>query len=143
MKIKTFSQKLKSSVRRHYVRKKDFEALTKEVHRLTKKLAKLEKCCESSTPIKETNPETKKKKIAKKPAPIAKAPQASSTPQDKLTRIRGIGPVLEKKLHGLGVFHFSQIAGWSQDDIDRIAEHLSFKGRIEREEWVKQAKELT
>ena len=138
MKISKLGQKLKTSIRKHYVRKKDFETLSKEVNRMAKKLAKLEKCCE---PSKLEQPKTKPAKAAKKPV---KAMAASSVDvsQDKLTNIKGIGPVLEKKLHDLGITRFSQIAGWSEADIEKISEHLSFKGRIQREEWVEQAANL-
>lgn len=122
------------------MRKKDFEAVAKEVDRLTKNLATLEKCCEPSIQEK---PEikTKQKKKAKKP--LAAVPtQNVEASQDKLTAIKGIGPVLEKKLHDLGVTRFSQIAGWGEEDMERVSEHLSFKGRIQREEWIKQAKDL-
>ena len=61
---------------------------------------------------------------------------------DDLKRIKGIGVVLEKKLHGLGVINYGQIAGWSQGDIDKMSEVLDFKGRIERENWIEQARIL-
>ncbi len=61
---------------------------------------------------------------------------------DELTRINGIGPVLKKKLNNLGIETFQQIADFTQADIDRVNGELSFKGRIEREKWVGQAKKL-
>lgn len=61
---------------------------------------------------------------------------------DKLTRVKGIGPVNEKRLHDLGIYHFDQIAAWSTDDIAWIDTSLSFKGRIAREDWVGQAARL-
>ncbi|NKB65259.1 MAG: hypothetical protein GKR95_25225 [Gammaproteobacteria bacterium] len=64
------------------------------------------------------------------------------TGPDELTRISGIGPVLEKKLHGLGIVTFKQIAELDAENIAIINEQLSFKGRIEREKWVEQAKTL-
>ena len=54
----------------------------------------------------------------------------------------GVGPALEKKLHAAGVTSFEQIANWTADDIAEMDEKLSFKGRIERDGWVEQAKEL-
>jgi len=140
MKIAKFTQKLKSNIRKRYVRKKDFEALAKEVQHLKKKLAKLEKSC---VPVELENKKTgiKKQPAAKKQVKPSTTSSATVS-EDKLTRIRGIGPVLEKKLHGLGITRFSQIASWNEDDADEISEHLSFKGRIQREEWIKQAAEL-
>ncbi len=61
---------------------------------------------------------------------------------DKLTRVKGIGPVNEKRLHSLGVFHFDQIAAWGEQEIAWVDTFLTFKGRIERENWVGQASEL-
>lgn len=61
---------------------------------------------------------------------------------DDLTQIKGIGPKLSEKLNDLGIHYFSQIAQWSQSDIQWVDESLSFKGRVEREEWIPQAKLL-
>ncbi len=65
---------------------------------------------------------------------------AASTGADKLTEINGIGPVIEGKLNGLGITTFKQIAEFSAEDVERIDGELNFKGRIEREEWISQAK---
>jgi len=62
---------------------------------------------------------------------------------DDLKKILGIGSVLEEKLHEMGVYHYSQIAEFSASDIENINTHLNFPGRIERDEWIPQAKELT
>jgi len=61
---------------------------------------------------------------------------------DDLTKISGVGAVLVEKLNGLGITKFEQIANFSADDIARVDDALSFKGRIDREDWVSQAKEL-
>ncbi|MBX9590747.1 MAG: hypothetical protein K2X43_15670 [Hyphomonadaceae bacterium] len=60
-----------------------------------------------------------------------------------LKRIRGIGVLIEKKLHALGITAYEQIANWTADDIDRVSQSLDFKGRIERENWVEQARILS
>ncbi len=67
------------------------------------------------------------------------APQGD---KDDLTRINGIGPVIEETLNGMGIFHFHQIAAFTESDIEMVNDDISFPGRIEREEWIKQAKEL-
>jgi NADH-quinone oxidoreductase subunit E len=60
---------------------------------------------------------------------------------DDLKQIEGIGPVLEKLVHGLGFFHFDQIAAWDQSQIDWMDLNLKgFKGRVTRDKWVAQAK---
>jgi large subunit ribosomal protein L21 len=56
--------------------------------------------------------------------------------------LSGVGPALEKKLHENDVISFVQIAAWSEADVADMDEKLSFKGRIEREGWIEQAKEL-
>jgi large subunit ribosomal protein L21 len=61
---------------------------------------------------------------------------------DDIKLISGVGPALEKKLAALGVTSLKQIAEFTPADIERIDTELAFKGRIEREEWVEQAKEL-
>jgi len=61
---------------------------------------------------------------------------------DDLKIISGIGPKLEQTLNGLGIFHFEQIAGWSAKDVGEVDDLLSFKGRIERDDWIAQAKKM-
>lgn len=61
---------------------------------------------------------------------------------DDLKQLSGVGPALEKKLVAAGVTTFAQIAAWTEADIAAFDEKLSFKGRIEREGWVAQARSL-
>jgi NADH-quinone oxidoreductase subunit E len=68
---------------------------------------------------------------------------ASDDRRDNLQEISGIGPVLEKRLHSLGVLTFAQIAAWSEENIAWVDSYLAFKGRIERERWVEQARGLS
>jgi len=80
---------------------------------------------------------------AKETAAAAETPKFLDAPQgeaDDLKKISGVGPALEKKLHGLGIYHFSQIAAFTADEIAMVDDHLNFKGRIERDDWVGQAK---
>ncbi len=76
-------------------------------------------------------------------APGGGSPRAvrSSVPED-LKRIRGIGVLIEKKLNSMGVTSYDQVANWSAGDIERVSHVLDFKGRIERENWVEQARIL-
>ena len=63
--------------------------------------------------------------------------------QDDLQDITGIGKVFEHTLHELGVFSFRQIANFDMSDIARVnAEMKEFKGRMEQDDWIGQAKEL-
>jgi predicted flap endonuclease-1-like 5' DNA nuclease len=61
---------------------------------------------------------------------------------DDLKRIRGIGPQNEGRLHGLGIWHFMQIRAWSEENVKWVGSYLAFAGRIDREKWVDQAREL-
>jgi len=73
-------------------------------------------------------------------------PQGLSRPPegggDKLQRISGVGPRIERTLHRLGIYHYEQIAGWTADEVQWVDEHLEFRGRIAREEWIVQARLL-
>jgi len=80
-----------------------------------------------------------------KPAAAPKAeaaPAAAPADADDLKRLSGVGPKLEEKLHAAGVATFAQIAAWTEADVAAMDEKLSFKGRIEREGWIEQAKTL-
>ncbi|WP_147124747.1 50S ribosomal protein L21 [Shimia ponticola] len=61
---------------------------------------------------------------------------------DDLKKISGVGPKLEGLLHENGVFHFDQIAAWGPAEIAYMDDKLSFKGRIERDNWIAQATEF-
>ena len=61
---------------------------------------------------------------------------------DDLKRIKGIGGVLEETLQGLGIYHFTQLAEWSEENVMWIENFISFPGRIAREDWIEQAKTL-
>lgn len=61
---------------------------------------------------------------------------------DDLKKINGIGPVIEQTLNELGIFHYQQIADFTEENIDWVDNHMSIKGRIQRDNWIDQAKEL-
>ena len=62
---------------------------------------------------------------------------------DDLTEIIGIGKVFERTLHDLGVYHFRQIAAFGPVEIARVNSELKeFKGRVEHDDWIGQAKDL-
>lgn len=63
------------------------------------------------------------------------------TPDD-LQKINGIGPKIEKTLNRLGIYHYDQIAAWNEDQVAWIDGKLKFRGRVEREGWIEQAKDL-
>ena len=68
---------------------------------------------------------------------------ATEAEKDDLKMISGIGPFIEERLHALDIFTFRQISKFTAQDIDTINDAIEyFSGRIERDEWVTQAKEL-
>lgn len=75
-----------------------------------------------------------------KPALLA-APEGGKA--DDLTLIWGVGPKLAEMLHRMGVFHFSQIASWTDENLRWVDQNLgAFKGRAVRDKWVEQSKKL-
>ena len=74
-----------------------------------------------------------------KPGNLLDAPKGEA---DDLSKISGVGPKLVEKLNASGVFHFWQIAEWKAADITYMDDQLSFKGRIERDNWIEQAKDF-
>jgi NADH-quinone oxidoreductase subunit E len=92
-------------------------------------------------------------KRATKPTPAAVAkpsldskdrPKGIERPKavDDLKLISGVGPKIERTLHDLGIFTYAQVASWKKSERDWVDSYLAFHGRIEREDWVKQAKAL-
>ncbi|MFG1400584.1 hypothetical protein [Xanthobacter sediminis] len=72
--------------------------------------------------------------------PVLAAPEGGLA--DDLKELRGIGPQNERRLHGLGIFHFRQIAAWTPEEAAWVGSYLAFPGRIEREDWIGQARTL-
>lgn len=61
---------------------------------------------------------------------------------DDLKLISGVGPKIEGILHTLGIFTFAQVASWKKAEREWVDGYLAFHGRIDRDDWVKQAKAL-
>ena len=79
--------------------------------------------------------------------PVARATAASSgaigvLAADDLEVIEGIGPVINGQLRAMGITTFAQVAAWTTADAERIGAELDFPGRIEREQWIDQARQL-
>ncbi|MEP9380041.1 hypothetical protein ABLE91_25240 [Aquabacter sp. CN5-332] len=111
-------------------------------------------------PAPESEPETPEAPAEPPPAPTAlrprQAPEVATHPglrppdlkapqgeADDLKRLKGIGPQNERRLNGLGIFHFAQIAAWNHEEALWIGAALGFPGRVEREDWIGQARALT
>ena len=89
------------------------------------------------------------KPAAAKPAPVANSGGVSNAlagprdgKADDLLKIKGIGPVNQRKLNEHGIYHFDQIGAWKKSDIKAAEAYLAFDGRIAREDWMSQAKEF-
>lgn len=68
---------------------------------------------------------------------------ATEADKDDLKLISGVGPFIEKKLNNIEIYTFSQISKFTKQDIEDVTELIKFfPGRIERDDWVKQAKKL-
>ena len=79
-------------------------------------------------------------------AAVSATPELLKAPRDgeadDLKKIKGVGKKIEEKLNGFGVYHFDQIANWSDEQVKWIGGELAFAGRIERENWIDQANVL-
>ncbi|MEO1140054.1 MAG: NADH-quinone oxidoreductase subunit E [Pseudomonadota bacterium] len=92
-------------------------------------------------------PKATKKADASKAAGAGKKPQTLSKPRkagaDDLKMIKGVGPKLEGVLNDIGIYHFDQVAKWTEAEVAWADENLvGFKGRVSRDGWVDQAKVL-
>lgn len=81
--------------------------------------------------------------IARLRGELAAATAVAAQGADDLTRIKGIGRVIERRLHELGITSFRQLAELSPTEVRRINEALEFPGRVERERWIEQARSLS
>jgi large subunit ribosomal protein L21 len=77
--------------------------------------------------------------------PAAAAKPAGAADQgaaDNLSLISGVGPKIKQSLGELGYTRFAQIAALTLEEIETIETALKSKGRIARDEWIDQAREL-
>ncbi|WP_157928867.1 hypothetical protein [Pararhizobium haloflavum] len=96
----------------------------------------------AAEPVKRT-PEPAAKSSSVVSAPSAPRKMARPESPDDLKQISGIGPKLEEVLNRIGVWSFEQVAGWSEAEIAWVEDYLQFKGRIDRDGWLDQAKALS
>ncbi|WP_428525919.1 NADH-quinone oxidoreductase subunit E [Roseibium sp.] len=107
---------------------------------------KVEKAAEKASepaPVSKVKPEAK---VEAAETVSEKAPEtlkeARDGKPDDLKKLKGVGPKLEATLHELGFFHFDQVASWGPEEVAWVDSRLKFKGRIERDGWIEQAKLL-
>ncbi len=117
---------------------------TKAVAKKAKPAANKTKAVAKKAPAKAAAPKkaASKKPVAKKPAAKKSVAKKAAPKIDDLKLIKGVGPVLERKLNAAGVFNFAQIAKLRKADITAIETELGFPGRIARDGWQLQAKAL-
>ena len=87
----------------------------------------------------DATPEQKADAVGSRPKGL---PGPRDSKADDLKRIKGIGPVNEDKLNALGIYHFDQIMIWDRPVVRWVGTYLAFPGRIDREDWLAQAKQL-
>lgn len=73
-------------------------------------------------------------------AAMPNAAQASTGGDDDLTELKGLGPKAAAALNEAGITRFTQIAGWSDEDVASWDAKINGRGRIVRDDWVGQAK---
>ncbi len=147
-KITVFKKKRRKNYRRKAGHRQDLTVLRiTEITAGGKKAAATAAAKKPAAAAKEEDPkpvEAEEVKTAAAEAP-AEGAMLFATPEgaaDDLKKLSGVGPAIEKKLHALGITQFAQVAGFTASDIEKVDEVLNFKGRIEREDWVGQAKTI-
>ena len=82
------------------------------------------------------------KKAAGKTSKAMKAAVAMPDASDDLSQITGVGPAMVKKLNAAGIYSFAQLAALKKAEAEKLDEQIGARGRVTRDEWVKQAKVL-
>ncbi len=123
----------------------DLEALRNTNGQLA---ADLEDCRSQKVPLATTYEENDEDKAARAQAEVkaalgSKIKSASADEKDDLKRINGVGPFIEKKLNNLGIYTFEQVSQFDDDLSNKVTDAIEFfPGRIQRDDWVGQAKIL-
>ncbi len=129
-KVRIFKMRRRKGSRQHAGHRQNYTEL--EITRIgDAQAAPAEPQAETAAPAPETE--------VLEPQPAA--PEAAAA-EDDLTQITGVGPAIVDKLNAIGITSLTQIAALTEEDIERVNGELSFKGRIERDDWVGQAKQL-
>jgi predicted flap endonuclease-1-like 5' DNA nuclease len=125
---KSLQDKIQQKLKKQFVKAESHKALKERVEALEKEFRELRMMIKGEG--RKASPATKRR-TAKQPVT-----------KNNLQKIKGIGAVIEKKLHEYGITGYDQIAAWGSAEVEEFSQRLNFKGRIERERWVEQAKEL-
>ena len=127
----------------------EFRATEARAKPLEAALAQAKRAAEQATELEMKQrrlvAELQERLVGDTPEPPAAPPPPSpalDAKADDLTAIRGIGKVIERKLHQLGITSFGQIAALTPEEVRRVNDTIEFPGRVERERWIDQAREL-
>ena len=136
-----------ASVRRRCIRAANANKAAPEVEKTAKQRNGPQTKAEPAPPS--SSPEAKARRCRRQAAPKPSLddknrPAGIDKPAavDDLKLISGVGPKIEGILHSLGIFTFAQVAAWKKAERDWVDGYLNFKGRIDRDDWVKQAEAL-
>ena len=137
----------KKKRRKHYRRKKGHRqhyTVLRVAEILTggKKPSPLKKTAKAEPKKAEDKPAESKAEAKGKAASKAEAAPAAGGEKDDLSLLSGVGPKIQQKLEEAGITTFRQIAELTPEQAKELDEKLKLGGRIEREEWIEQAKEL-
>ena len=80
--------------------------------------------------------------VAEAPAEQFERLSAPRGAPDDLTKLTGVGPQLEKKLNDAGIYHYWQLAAMKPEDAVKVDADLKLHGRIDRDNWIAQARTL-
>lgn len=120
--------------------KVDLTPINGRLRTIESKIEKLDKRLERETQKSERKKSAPRKSRSELPKILSAAIYGR---KDDLKRISGVGPKLEQLMNKNGVYYYWQVASWSRKDIESIDQRLeTFKGRITRDDWVSQAKQL-
>jgi molybdopterin-containing oxidoreductase family membrane subunit len=62
---------------------------------------------------------------------------------DELTKLTNVGPLLQQRLHQVGIYKFSQVSKLTKTDFELLSEVIErFPNADKREDWVAQATKL-
>lgn len=134
--------------------KSRLEQLEKENNRLNKTLGDMQlvqadlttvvpPTASTQTEELSTEERTSKARSAINSAIGNKINAATADEKDDLKKINGIGPFIEKKLNDIGIFTYEQISQFDEEFIIQVTEAIQFfPGRINRDDWVGQAKRM-
>lgn len=137
--VGSLNEDLRQAQRRYDNLKQEFDELREKTSALRDELDKFrESQKEPGISTMENIPTEKKEDRALREG--SRFTPASWQTRDDLTRISGIGPVIQRKLNEQGIYSFQQISELSDDQIQKISKAIRFfPDRIQRDNWIGQA----